>query len=144
MKAAQVVGFGDVDRIAVVDMPIPTPAKDSVLVRVKAWGLNYADVLQRQGLYLGGPVPPFVPGMEAAGIVEGNDGGQQLIPVGTRVAVLAAGGLHAERVVVQPAACIPLPDEMSFAQGAAFPVHYLRSEERRVGKECRSRWSPYH
>jgi len=41
------------------------------------------------------------------------------------VAVLAAGGLHAERVVVQPAACIPLPDEMSFAQGAAFPVHYL-------------------
>src|SRR3989442_365691 len=125
MKAAQVVGFGDVDRIAVVDMPIPTPAKDSVLVRVKAWGLNYADVLQRQGLYLGGPVPPFIPGMEAAGIVEANGRGPQPIPVGTRVAVLAAGGLHAERVVVQLAACIPLPDTMSFAQGAAFPVHYL-------------------
>ena len=125
MKAAQVIGFGDVDRVAVVDLPSPHPGVGSVLVRVKACGLNYADVLQRQGLYVGGPVPPFVPGMEAAGIVEGNGGGPQPLPVGTRVAVLAAGGLHAERVAVQPAACIPLPDTMSFTQAAAFPVHYL-------------------
>lgn len=125
MKAAQVVGFGDVDRITVVDMPGPTPTAGSVLVRVKASGLNFADVLQRQGLYVGGPVPPFVSGMDAAGIVETNDAGPQSIPAGTRVAVLAARGLHAEHVVVQPAACIPLPDTMSFAQGAAFPVHYL-------------------
>jgi NADPH2:quinone reductase len=125
MKAAQVLGFGDVDRIAVVDLPSPTPGKGSVLVRVKACGLNYADVLQRQGLYLGGPVPPFVPGMDAAGIVEGNGGGAPAIPVGTRVAVVAAGGLHAECVAVQAATCIPLPDAMSFAQGAAFPIHYL-------------------
>lgn len=125
MKAAQVLGFGDVDRIAVVDLPSPTPGEGSVLVRLKACGLSYADVLQRQGLYVGGPVPPFVPGMEAAGIVEGNGGGAPAIPVGTRVAVLAAGGLHAERVVVQPAACIPLPDAMSFAQAAAFPIQYL-------------------
>jgi NADPH2:quinone reductase len=125
MKGVQVLGFGDVDRIAVVDLPSPVPGRGSVLVRVKACGLNYSDVLQRQGLYLGGPVPPFVPGMEAAGIVEGNGGGTPAIPVGTRVAVVAAGGLHTERVVVQPAACIPLPDAMSFAQGAAFPIHYL-------------------
>ena len=125
MKAAQVVGFGDVDRIAVVDLPGPTPGAGSVLVRVKASGLNYADVLQRQGLYLGGPVPPFVSGMEAAGVIEANGGGPQPLPAGTRVAVLAAGGLHAERVVVQPTACVPLPDTMSFAQGAAFLVHYL-------------------
>lgn len=125
MKAAQVQGFGDVDRIAIIDLPSPVPAKGSVLVRVKACGLNYSDVLQRQGLYLGGPVPPFVPGMEAAGIVEGNGGGAPAIPVGTRVAVVAGGGLHTERVVAQPAACIPLPDTMSFAQGAAFPIHYL-------------------
>lgn len=119
------MGFGDVDRIVVVDLPGPTAAEGSVLVRVKAWGLNYADVLQRLGLYVGGPVPPFVSGMEAAGIVEANGAGPQPISAGTRVAVLAAGGLHAERVVVQAAACIPLPDTMSFAQGAAFPVHYL-------------------
>lgn len=125
MKAAQVLGFGDVDRIAVVDLPSPTASKGSVLVRVMACGLNYADVLQRQGLYLGGPVPPFVPGMDAAGIVEGNGGGVRAIPVGTRVAVVAAGGLQAERVAVPPAACIPLPDAMSFAHGAAFPTHYL-------------------
>lgn len=125
MKAAQVIGFGDVDRIAVVDLPSPHPGEGSVLVRVKACGLNYADVLQRQGLYLGGPLPPFIPGMEAAGIVEENGAGAPAIPVGTRVAVVAAGGLHAERVVVRPGGCIPLPDAMSFPQGAAFPVHYL-------------------
>jgi NADPH2:quinone reductase len=125
MKVAQVLGFGDVDRIAVLDLPSPNPGAGAVLVRVKACGLNYADVLQRQGLYLGGPVPPFVPGMDAAGIVEGNGGDAPAIPVGTRVAVVAAGGLHAECVVVDPASCIPLPDAMSFAQGAAFPLHYL-------------------
>src|SRR2546425_11384572 len=125
MKVAQVLGFGEVDRIAVLDWPSPSPSEGCVLVRVKACGLNYADVLQRQGLYLGGPVPPFVPGMEAAGIVEGNDGGLQLIPVGTRVAVLAAGGLPPERCGGNPPACIPLPDAMSFARGPAFPVHSL-------------------
>ena len=125
MKAAQVLGFGDVDRIAVLDLPSPSPGEGSILVRVKACGLNYADVLQRQGLYVGGPVPPFVPGMEAAGIVEKHGHGAPTIPVGTRVAVVAGGGLHAERVVVRPADCILLPEGMSFAQGAAFPVHYL-------------------
>lgn len=125
MKAAQVLGFGGVDRIAVVDLPSPNLGAGSLLVRVRACGLNYADVLQRQGLYVGGPVPPFVPGMDAAGIVEDNSGGAPAIPVGTRVAVVAAGGLHAERVVAHPASCIPLPDAMSFVQGAAFPVHYL-------------------
>lgn len=119
------IGFGDVDRIAVVDLPSPHPGEGSVLIRVKACGLNYADVLQRQGLYLGGPLPPFVPGMEAAGVVEENGAGASAIPVGTRVAVVANGGLHAERVVARAAGCIPLPDAMSFAQGAAFPVHYL-------------------
>jgi NADPH2:quinone reductase len=116
MRAAQVVGFGDVDRIAVVDLPSPHPGEGSVLVRVKACGLNYADVLQRQGLYVGGPLPPFVPGMEAAGVVEGS---------GTRVAIVAAAGLHVERVAVRPDVCIPLPDGISFAQGAAFPIHCL-------------------
>jgi len=72
MKAAQVLGFGDVDRIAVVDLPNPNPGADSVLVRVKACGLNYADVLQRQGLYLGGPLPPFVPGWKPPGSSRGT------------------------------------------------------------------------
>lgn len=125
LKAAQVVGFGNVDRIEVVDLPRPHPARGEVLVRVKASGLNYSDALQRQGRYLGGPRPPFVPGMEAAGIVERNGTDTSPIPIGTRVALLAPGGLHAEWAVARAADCIRLPDSMSFAEGAAFPVHYL-------------------
>jgi NADPH2:quinone reductase len=125
MRAAQVGGFGDVDRIDLVEMPRPHPGSGEVLVRVKACGLNYSDALQRQGLYLGGPRPPFVPGMEAAGIVERTGMAASPIPIGTRVAVLASGGLHAEWAVARAADCIRLPDSMSFAEGAAFPVQYL-------------------
>jgi NADPH2:quinone reductase len=124
VRAAQVVGFGDVDRIDLVDLPPPTPGAGDVLVRVKACGLNYSDTLQRQGRYLGGPTPPFVPGMEAAGIVEHSDA-PGVLPIGTRVALVASGGLHAEWAVARPADCIRLPDSMSFAEGAAFPVQYL-------------------
>src|SRR5260221_14538778 len=99
MKVAQVLGFGDVDRIAVLDWPSPSPSEGCVLVRVKACGLNYADVLQRQGLYVGGPVPPFVPGMEAAGVVEGDGGARQTIPVGPRGAGGAGRGPHPGRGV---------------------------------------------
>lgn len=124
MRAAQVGGFGDVDRIDLVDLPRPRPGTGEVLVRVKACGLNYSDALQRQGLYLGGPRPPFVPGIEAAGVVE-RSGAPTLLPIGTRVALVAAGGLHAEWAVARPADCIRLPDSMSFTEGAAFPVQYL-------------------
>jgi NADPH2:quinone reductase len=125
VRAAQVRGFGDIDAIDLVEIPRPHPGAGEVLVRIKACGLNYSDALQRQGLYLGGPRPPFVPGVEAAGIVERNGAADSAIPVGTRVAVLASGGLHAEWAVGRANDCIPLPDSMSFTEGAAFPVQYL-------------------
>jgi NADPH2:quinone reductase len=125
VKAAQVRGFGDIETIDLVEIPRPQPGAGEVLVRIKACGLNYSDTLQRQGRYLGGPRPPFVPGVEAAGIVERNRADGSTIPVGTRVAVLASGGLHAEWAVGRPTDCIPLPDSMSFTEGAAFPVQYL-------------------
>jgi NADPH2:quinone reductase len=118
-------GFGDVDRIDMVEMAMPGPAAGDLLVRIEAGGLNYADALQRAGLYPGGPRPPFVPGMEAAGIVERTGSVNSPIPVGARVAVIASGGLHAEWAVARATECIRLPDSMSFSEGAAFPIHYL-------------------
>ena len=63
-------GFGGVDQLELVELPDPQPQPGQVRIRVEASGLNYADVMQREGLYPGGPKPPFIPGLEAAGVVE--------------------------------------------------------------------------
>ncbi len=125
MKAARVNAFGEVDQLEIVDQPDPVPAKGDVVVRVKAGGLNYADVMQRLGLYPGGPTPPYIAGMEAAGVVESH--GPETVnapPVGARVVALGRGA-HAELLSTDARACIPLPENMSFVEGAAFPVQYL-------------------
>jgi NADPH2:quinone reductase len=121
MRAVQVKGFGDVDQLEIVQLPNPEPQAGQVRIRVEASGLNYADVMQRAGLYAGGPRPPFISGVEAAGVVEAGEG----LPIGARVMAVSAGGCHAERLCVSAAACMPVPDSMSFIEAAAFPVQYL-------------------
>lgn len=121
MKAVRVKGFGDVDQLELVELPDPEPQPGQVRIRIKACGLNYADVMQRAGLYPGGPQPPFIPGLEAAGVVEAGDSW----PIGSRVVVVAGNGCHAEQICVGAAGCMPIPDSMSFEEAAAFPVQYL-------------------
>jgi NADPH2:quinone reductase len=129
MKGVRVKAFGDVDQLEVVELPEPLPDKREVVVAVKACGLNYADVMQREGLYPGGSKPPYIAGLEAAGVVESlgseaDDPGGGSLPIGSRVIVLVPAA-HAERVCVDSRACIGLPQKMSFSEGAAFPVQYL-------------------
>jgi NADPH2:quinone reductase len=121
MRAVKVKAFGDVDQLELVELPDPDPQVGQVRIRVAASGLNYADVMQRAGLYPGGPKPPFISGLEAAGVVEAGEG----LRVGTRVMAVVAGGCHAERVCVSATACMPVADSMSFVEAAAFPVQYL-------------------
>ena len=80
--------------------------------------------MQREGIYPGGPRPPDIPGFEAAGIVE-SVGNTPQRAVGARVVCITPGGAHAKDVSADAHACIPLPDELSFIEGAAFPVQYL-------------------
>jgi NADPH2:quinone reductase len=124
MKAVQVKAFGDVDQLELVDLPDPQPGPGEVQIRIEACGLNYADVMQREGLYPGGPKPPYIAGLEAAGVVE-VAGPKTALPVGNRVMVLAATGCHAERVCASWLQCIPFPESMSFVEAAAFPVQYM-------------------
>lgn len=125
MKAARVNAFGDEGQLEIVEKPKPEPGPGEILVKVEACGLNYADVMQRLGLYPGGPTPPYTPGMEAAGTVEAHGPKTPPTPpVGARVVALTSGA-HAEYVCVNARACIVLPSSMSFSEGAAFPVQYL-------------------
>ena len=125
MKAIQVNAFGGGDQLEMVELPDPVPDKLEVLIKVEACGLNYADAMQREGLYPGGPKPPYIAGLEAAGVVEslGPEVGDSL-PVGSRVVVLKAGALG-ELVKADWRACIRLPETLSFSEGAAFPAQYL-------------------
>ena len=70
MRAMVVRKYGAPEVFEAREVPDPQPKADEALIRVKAIGINFADLLQRMGIYPGTPKPPFVPGLEIAGVVE--------------------------------------------------------------------------
>jgi NADPH2:quinone reductase len=100
----------------VVDVPDPAARDDQVVVRIRAAGINFADVLVRHGFYPQMPELPAVLGSEIAGELAD----------GTRVmALTTGGGGYAERAAVDQALVVPLPDHASFAEGASFLLTFL-------------------
>ena len=125
MRAIVTTANGDVRVMKVEPRPDPQPQNGQVLVRVKAAGLNFADILARQGLYPDGPPKPCVMGYEVSGVVEavGGDVDQNLI--GKAVIAMTRFGGQAELVAVSAAQVFAKPDELTFEQAAAIPVNYL-------------------
>lgn len=113
------------DILAFTDVPTPELSPDGVLIRVHAAGVNRADLLQRAGSY---PPPPGCPdwmGLEVAGeIVRKGACVPDHIRIGDRVAALLGGGGYAEYAAVRYDMTFPLPDSLSFAEGAAIPETY--------------------
>ncbi len=107
----------------------PQPGPGDVLIRVKAVGINFADLLQRMGLYPGTPRPPFIPGMEVSGIVEsvpsGLSGPTAHLQKGAAVAALATFSAYAERVAVPAQHVFRVPEGVPLEDAAAIPVNYL-------------------
>src|SRR3954465_12316847 len=102
----------------------PAPGPGGVRIRVHAAGLNFAEVMARQGLYPDAPKPPCVVGYEVAGTVAEVGEGVSGVGVGDRVIAGTEFGGHASQVVVGEGEIIALPDRLSFEQGAAVPVNY--------------------
>ena len=131
MKAIRVNVYGDASVLKLEDIPTPKPGPGEALVRLKAAGLNFVDIYIRDGRY---PRPlPFTPGMEGAGIVEAVGEGVTEVAPGDRVCYAMGLGSFAEYSIVKAWQLIPLPKEMSFEEGAAFPLqtmtaHYLVHE----------------
>ena len=94
-------------------------------IRVRAAGLNFADVMAAQGLYPDAPKAPCVVGYEAAGVVDVLGDGVPDHAVGQRVVALTHFGGHADVVCVPAGQVFQIPDEMSFEEAAALPVNYL-------------------
>jgi NADPH:quinone reductase-like Zn-dependent oxidoreductase len=125
MRAIVTTANGDVRVMKVEDRPDPKPAEGQVLVRVKAAGLNFADILARQGLYPDGPPKPCIMGYEVSGIVDAVGAGVDQSLVGKAVIAMTRFKGQAELVAVSSAQIFAKPDSLSFEQGAAIPVNYL-------------------
>ncbi len=116
---------GGPDVLVVEERPDPQPESGELLVRVKAAGLNFADILARQGLYPDGPPKPCVMGYEISGIVEKVGGDVDPSFIGKAVVAMTRFGGQSELVKVHPQQTFPKPDALSFEQAAAIPVNYL-------------------
>ncbi len=105
--------------------PIRPPGPGEVSVRVRAAGVNFADIFIRLGLYGPAPKPPLVPGFEAAGEVDGVGPGVTDLAPGDRIVTVTRFGGYARRLVIEARRAFRLPEGWSFEEGAAFPAVYL-------------------
>lgn len=105
--------------LAVTEMPRPEPKPDEVLLRIEAFGVNRGDLLQRAGLYPSPKGASPLMGLEACGVVEALGEGADRWVIGDRVCCIVPGGGYAEYGVVDAGSCLPLPDGLSFEEGAS-------------------------
>jgi synaptic vesicle membrane protein VAT-1 len=125
MRAVWITKTGGPEVLEVRETQDPAPKSGEVRVRTAACGMNFAELMARQGMYPDAPKPPCVVGYEAAGTVDAVGDGVDRAMIGKRVVVLARFGAHADQVCVAQANAFPIPDEMSFEEAAAIPVNYL-------------------
>jgi len=130
MKAVQFSRFGGPEVLEVVELPAPLPQAGEVLVRVRAAGINFFEVLMRADRYAVTPQLPMYPGVEVAGVVEAVGQGVDAALQGRRVAApLFASqrpyGGYAEQVTMPADLAVPLPDEVSFEEATALMVQGL-------------------
>ena len=124
MKAVVLTGTGGPEVLRVQERPDQAVGPGEVRIAVRAAGINFADTMARVGLYPDAPKPPCVLGYEVAGTVESVGEGASAHAVGDRVIAGTRFGGQAELVVVPEGQALPLPERLSFEQGAAFPVNY--------------------
>ena len=133
MKAIHLVETGSVDNFKVVDLPKPTPGDNEVLIKTKAVGVMFADIMQRRGGYIIQPELPFIPGKELSGVIESVGRDVKKLEPGMRVMAFTLIGAYAEYVTIPEEHVIILPDHVSFQQGLVYllnmPVAYLAVHE---------------
>jgi synaptic vesicle membrane protein VAT-1 len=125
MRQIVTTANGDIDVLKVQEKPDPTPRDDEVVIRVRAAGLNFADILARQGLYPDGPPKPCVMGYEVSGVVDsvGKDVNRSF--VGKSVVAMTGFGGQSEMIAVKATQMFEKPEKLTFEQAAAIPVNYL-------------------
>jgi putative PIG3 family NAD(P)H quinone oxidoreductase len=118
------------NEVVVEEHPDPEPGKGEVLVRVRAAGLNGADLMQRRGVY---PAPPGshpdIPGLELAGEVVARGPGAERFAEGDRVMAIVGGGGQAELAVVHERQAMPVPDALNWAEAGGVPEVFTTAHD---------------
>ena len=110
MRQIVTTGTGDIDVLKVQEKPDPTPGEGEVVIRVRAAGLNFADILSRQGLYPDSPPKPCVMGYEVSGVVEAAGKGVNSSFVGKSVVAMTRFGGQSELVAVKATQMFEKPE----------------------------------
>ncbi len=126
MLAATITRPGGPEVLELREAPIPEPAAGQILVRVRSFSLNRADLLQCRGHY---PAPPGwpqdIPGLEYAGEVEKLGPDVEGVAVGNRVMGIVGGGAYAEYVTTPADHAVPIPEKMPYEEAAAIPEAFI-------------------
>jgi len=118
------------NQIVIEEHPDPEPGSGEVLVRVRAAGLNGADLHQLAGRYPAPPgVPPDIPGMELAGEVLGLGPGAERFALGDRVMAIVGGGAQAELATVNERQLMPVPDVLDWPAAGGLPEVFTTAHD---------------
>jgi NADPH:quinone reductase-like Zn-dependent oxidoreductase len=125
MKQIFIVGHGGPEKLRLRESPDPSPAGGEIRIRVRASGINFADILARQGLYPDSPKIPCVVGYEVSGTVDAAGPGVDQSWIGKDVLGLTRFGGYADVVVAPEKQVFEKPVLLSYEHAAAIPVNYL-------------------
>ena len=125
MKQIVITKYGDPGVLKIQERKDPQPSAGEVLIKVKAIGVNFADILARKGLYPDAPKPPCVVGYEVSGTVESAGPGVDASIVGQSVVALTRFNGYSDRVCVPEKAVFTIPESLDFEHAAAIPLNYL-------------------
>jgi NADPH2:quinone reductase len=126
MKAIRVHEFGGPEVLRLEEVPEPRPGAGQVVVRVRAVGVNPVDTYIRSGVYTFRPALPYTPGLDAAGEVTAVGEGVARLAPGQRVYTAGSlSGTYAEVALCEESQCHPLPERVSFAEGAGVNTPYV-------------------
>ena len=124
MKALLCRQFGPPESLVLEDLPSPSAGAGEVVISIKAASVNFPDVLIIQNKYQFKPPLPFSPGSELAGVVKEVGPGVSNVKPGDKVIAFTAFGAFAEEVKTEAARLLPLPEGMSYEEGASFILTY--------------------
>lgn len=129
--------LNDGGKLSVEERPVPEPAADQVLVRVAGAGLNRADLLQRAGRYPAPPgVPPDIPGLEFAGVVEAVGPQVHSLRPGEPVMGIVAGGAQAEYLLTPESHCSRVPDALPPVAAGGVPEAFITAHDAMLIQGC--------
>ena len=125
MRAAFVTAYGGPRVLEIRETAVPRLEPRQVLVKVRAFGLNFADIFSRLGVYPNNPKAPFIPGLECSGDIVAVGPEAQLFNGRERVMGYSRNGSHAEYVAIDERFVAHMPPSMTYEEGSAFLATYL-------------------